>query len=648
MCGIFGLVANNEISENSFKEIINISSSLFLFSQTRGSEAAGIALNDLSSIKILKEATSPKNFIKIRDYKNLFNEAYNQFSGLNIRESYAKKNFSFIGHSRLVTNGDQSEPDNNQPVLSKGVVGVHNGIITNENQLLNNNPDIKIESNLDSEILFKLIYKFFISEDTINKSFTRVFDDIKGSFSIASYLDDLRNLILTTNTGSLFYIFNEDFFIFASERFILKKLLKKHKIIKSPEAEIKQLKVKNILIFDLENYAIRISSINKIDTKKVPLLRNSFSNIKVIDKTKSVESIKRCSKCVLPATYPFMDFDKNGVCRYCRRHTKFTFKGEKELFKKVEKYRSKDGSPDCIVAFSGGRDSSYGLHYIKKILGMNPIAFTYDWGFVSDLARRNTARICGALGVEHIFRTPNIELKRRNVRLNVEAWLKKPVLGMIPLFMAGDKAFYHHARQLRKETGIELIFFCTGNMIENTPYKFGYSGIKGGESGNTLTGINSRDKVELLLYYFKNFLLNPSYINKSLVDTFLAYWHTFIKKDDFIYLYQYLEWDEKTVVETIINEYNWETSPDTNTTWRIGDSTAAFYNYIYHTVAGFSEDDDMLSNMVREGILSRDEAMKRSIDYARPRKDSLVDYMQTIGLNYTETLTKINKIKKIF
>ena len=72
---------------------------------------------------------------------------------------------------------------------------------------------------------------------------------------------------------------------------------------------------------------------------------------------------------------------------------------------------------------------------------MNPIAFTYDWGLVTDLARRNCARICGKLGVEHIIRTPNIAKKRKFVRQNIEAWLKKPELGMIPLFMAGDKAF---------------------------------------------------------------------------------------------------------------------------------------------------------------------------------------------------------------
>ena len=72
--------------------------------------------------------------------------------------------------------------------------------------------------------------------------------------------------------------------------------------------------------------------------------------------------------------------------------------------------------------------------------------------------------------------------------------------------MAGDKAFYYFARKLRKETNIKLVFFCTGNMMENTPFKFGFSGIKDGESGNTLTKIKAMDKLKLIWYYTKNFL----------------------------------------------------------------------------------------------------------------------------------------------
>lgn len=46
---------------------------------------------------------------------------------------------------------------------------------------------------------------------------------------------------------------------------------------------------------------------------------------------------------------------------------------------------------------------------------------------------------------------------------------------------------------------------------------------------------------------------------------------------------------------------------DTNTTWRIGDGTAAFYNYVYYTVAGFTEHDTFRSNQIREGQMTREE-----------------------------------------
>jgi hypothetical protein len=93
-----------------------------------------------------------------------------------------------------------------------------------------------------------------------------------------------------------------------------------------------------------------------------------------------------------------------------------------------------------VVAFSGGRDSSYGLHLLKEKFGMQPITFSYDWGMVTDLARRNQARMCGKLGIEHIWISANIKEKRANIRANVLAWLKKPDLGIIPLFMGRRQA----------------------------------------------------------------------------------------------------------------------------------------------------------------------------------------------------------------
>ena len=369
--------------------------------------------------------------------------------------------------------------------------------------------------------------------------------------------------------------------------------------------------------------------------------------VAIVDNSSHAERLRRCARCILPETYPFVDFDAEGVCHYCRTWKTIEPKGEQALLDAVEPYRSRDGSPDVIVAFSGGRDSSYGLHYIKTVLGMNPVAFTYDWGMVTDLARRNQARMCGKLGIEHIVRSADITAKRRYVRKNVEAWLKKPELGMVTLLMAGDKEFYAHARQLRKETGIKLVIFCGGNMIEDAPYKTGLMGVPQDDHGNT-TGMSLRNKIGMLGYFAKSYLRNPAYINESLLDTANAFYQTFVVKDDFLYLWHYLRWHEDTIVDTIRRDYDWEVATDTSTTWRIGDGTAAFYNYIYQTIAGFTEDEVMLANMVREGHIDRDEALRRAADYSKPRWPSIREYAQLIGFSAEEALQVINSAPKLY
>tara|TARA_Y100000589_G_C27150731_1_gene628783 strand:- start:202 stop:1797 length:1596 start_codon:yes stop_codon:yes gene_type:complete len=531
------------------------------------------------------------------------------------------------------------------------MIGVHNGIITNELEILNSHKDIKKESQLDTEIFLKLFSKKNKDFKEINTAISKTFDEIEGTASVAIMSQSGNELFLATNNGSLFYVENNDssLFIFASERYILKKLI---------ETKSLNLKMKDFNIKKLKPYQYLIKKTKTNKQKNVDFYRENFENnifneskknsLDFIDHSQRLFKVKRCKKCILPETYPFLEIDDSGVCRYCREYKISSVLGEDVLKDKIKRYKSKDGNPDCIVALSGGRDSCYGLHYIKKVLGMNPIAFTYDWGMVNDLARRNCARICGELGVEHIIRTPNIAIKRRNIRKNVKAWLRRPELGMIPLFMAGDKAFHKYARQLKKETGIKLVFFCAGNEMENCPYKFGFSGIRNDDSDNILTGLKFLNKFKLIKYYITNFLLNPSYLNSSLIDSAAAFWHTFVEKDDSIYLYKYLEWREDTVVNTIKEKYNWEMATDTKTTWRIGDATAAFYNYIYQTLAGFTEDDDMLSNMIREGYLEREEALKRSKEYAKPRLESIKEYTEKIGINYEETISKINSSRKIY
>jgi hypothetical protein len=351
---------------------------------------------------------------------------------------------------------------------------------------------------------------------------------------------------------------------------------------------------------------------------------------------------------------PYISFDEEGVCNYCRnyelRGNSPKAKGERALEEIATKYRSTSGEPDCIVGFSGGRDSTFGLDYVKNVLKMNPIAFTYDWGMVNDLARRNQASVCSHLGVEQIVVSADIKKKRENIQKNLEAWLRKPDLGMVPLLMAGDKQFYHYFHTIRQQTGVKLFIFAGGHEIEETPFKYGFCGVPHGVSTvmNRLTDISIINKLRLIAHYAKHYITNPSYINRSMLDTLSAYYYTYILPDDYLYLFHYIEWDEKRVVSTVREKFDWEMATDTVATWRIDDATAAFYNYIYLAMAGFTEFDNFRSYQIREGKLAREEALELVAEENRPRFEAIEWYAEAIGIDCKRAIRIINSAPKLY
>jgi hypothetical protein len=113
-------------------------------------------------------------------------------------------------------------------------------------------------------------------------------------------------------------------------------------------------------------------------------------------------------------------------------------------------------------------------------------------------------------------------------------------------------------------------------------------------------------------------------------------------------MFDYYKWDENKIKDLILNEYKWEKAIDTDSTWRIGDGTASFYNYVYTTVAGFCENDTFRSNQIREGMISREKALKLIEEENIPRFESLKWYLEIVGLDYENVIKKINKIPKLY
>ena len=459
--------------------------------------------------------------------------------------------------------------------------------------------------------------------------------------------NDMDMLALATNTGSLYVTRAEEsgFFVFASEQFFLSEFLKKNTFnLKTQDVEVEQIKAGSGCFVRAYDANVRIFEIEGPD---IPNLY-ARKPITIKDSSERLDKIERCTSCVTPASYPFITFDDEGVCDKCREFVSQKPLGMDRLLEELAKYKSTDGSPDCIVAFSGGRDSSYGLHVIKNKLGMNPIAFTYDWGMVTDLGRRNISRMSAKLGVENIIIAADIALKRENIKKNIQAWMKSPHLGMVNLFTAGDKHFFQHVETVKKQTGIDLNLWGL-NPLETTHFKTGFLGIPPYFDERTVYSTGLQKQIRYQSTRFREFLRNPSYFNSSIFDSLSGeFFRSIKKKRDYFHIYDYWKWDEDIIEKTLLDEYDWEMAPDTVTSWRIGDGTAAFYNYIFYTVAGFTEHDTFRSNQIREGQISRDEALQSVREENKPRYQNIRWYLDTIGLDFSETVEVINEMPKIW
>ena len=649
MCGIFGFIAapGAELGPDRMRNYIR---DLFSLSEPRGQEASGMAIALDGEIRVFKRGLAPSRMMRTRGYQ--------EFLEANLADLALDENARLLtpaavmGHCRLVTNGAEIVAGNNHPVLVRAAVGIHNGIVTNDAALWKKYPNLNQEHDIDSEVLFRLLDHHALETKSMEHGLRRLFAEIEGSASIAFFPTREPVLGLATNLGSLHIASLPDakMLVFASEAYFLKSFLARNKRhfstsatttvqVRAGEGCIIPFHVPQPEFFSLDGDGGE-SEASRAD--------KGGPGFKILDLSSRVAEIQRCTKCILPRTYPFIEFDEDGVCNHCRDYQPAALAGHQALEATLAKHRSNDGSLDCIVAFSGGRDSSYGLHVLKTEYKMNPIAYSYDWGMVTGIARRNQARMLGKLRIEHILRAADIPTKRRYMRKNIRAWLKRPHLGMVPLFMAGDKFFYDIGRKLRKELGIPLVIFCAGNELERTDFKGGFAGVRESQHGQRLFAFSALNKLQIAAFYGGQYLLNPGYINESLFDTVHSFRSSFLSKDDFLYLFHHIPWEEDVINRTLIGEYGWETAPHTDNTWRIGDGYTTFINHIYFTVAGFSEFDTYRSQQIRKGLISRDEALAIIAHDNEADMHVLTEFMQQVGLNLEEVMSKIDMIPKIY
>lgn len=601
MCGIFGIVeANNEkVKRHRLKTLVRNA-------RSRGKDASGFLISENQNLSIHRSHEDIARLFKKLDFK---------------RANIA------LGHSRLVTNGS----DDNQPIFKNDCVLFHNGIIVNDSELWQEREGREFE--IDSEIIIDLYQE---AKNRNENAYDYICERAEGVISACILDIHLRKLVLLSNNGSLYFSQDMGGLVFSSEE---------GPLLEIGLQESRQLK--GMIEFSLNNPIVSVleKSYAPLNSSFIAKFKNNDKHAALLDYVQPV--LQRCSRCILPETMPFIYFDDEGICNYCNNYTKRNNpKPLAELETLVAPYRKVD-HVDCIVPFSGGRDSCMALHLIKKELNLNPITYTYDWGMVTDLGRRNISRFCASLGVENIIIAADIRKKRQYIKNNLIAWLKRPHLGMLSLLTAGDKFFFKYVEKIKRDTQVDLNIWGI-NPLEVTHFKAGFLGIRPSfmDEGVYISGW--RKQLDYQKKRYLEYLKNPTYFNTSMLDALMGeYWRSVHKKSDYYHLFDYYKWDE-TEIDSVLDDYNWERAIDTQTSWRIGDGTAAFYNYVYYTVAGFTEHDTFRSNQIREGQLTRDEALFKVMEENKPRYENIQWYLDSVGVDYEMAIKIINDIPKLY
>lgn len=354
--------------------------------------------------------------------------------------------------------------------------------------------------------------------------------------------------------------------------------------------------------------------------------------------------VKYCKRCVISNQRPnsaieykhdrqakkeTINFNSDGVCEACiqaERKQKLIDWEERErkLRDLCDQHRKNDGSYDCLVPGSGGKDSFYAAYKLKYEYGMNPLTVTWaphmytEWGYQNFHAWINA-------GFDNYLVTPNGRIHRLLTRLAVDT-----LFHPFQPFMLGQKFL---APKLAAQFNIPLVFFGENEAEYGNPIADNNSSLRdkrffttdapsevmiGGVSVATLEEAFGVSKNELSLYM----PANPEVIEKSKVEVH--------------YLGYYLKWHPQSCYYFAVEHGGFQASPERTA------GTYSKYNSIddkiddfhYHTSGvkfGIGRATYDAAQEIRSGDITREEgaALVQRYDHEFPERfcDEVFEYL---------------------
>ena len=342
--------------------------------------------------------------------------------------------------------------------------------------------------------------------------------------------------------------------------------------------------------------------------------------------------LRLCSRCVTPETHETIFFDQEGVCNVCRqqeyKQEKIDWAArEKELHALLDSYRGK-GDYDCIVPFSGGKDSTYTLYALVREYGMKPLVVSFDHGFYRPTVQEGKLRTYRRLGVDVLQFTPNWHIVKK---LMLESLKRK-----------GDFCWHCHTgifaypMQVSVKYKIPLVIWGEPSA-EYTSY---YSYDDGPEEVDeerfnrfVNLGITAEDMVGML---------GDGVTLRDLVP------FTYPKLRDLksinsrsFCLGSYIPWDVKKQSELIKQELDWreeavEGVPPEYGYEKIECMFQGVRDYLKYIKRGYARVSHLASIDIRNGRMSREAALDYVKQYEGKRPASLDVFLEYLDINEAE------------
>jgi len=346
--------------------------------------------------------------------------------------------------------------------------------------------------------------------------------------------------------------------------------------------------------------------------------------------------MKICTKCVTPETAESLKFDINGACSVC---SQINFKREKIDWSKrisefdliLEKYKDKSDY-DCIVPYSGGKDSTFTLWYLVTQKKLKPLVVRFDHGFYRKNLQENNEKTISKLGVDFI-----------NFRANPKV---VKMMMLESLARRGDFCWHCHVGvtaypvQVAIEKKIPLLILGEPSSEYGSFYSYDEIEELNVEKFNKMAnlGINAEDMIGMIKSRFPNEKIDE----RDLQPFKFPSQETLNKNSVYgIYLGSYLPWDVKEQVKIIKKELNWkgdevEGIPPEYDYEKIECYMQGVRDYLKYIKRGFGRTSHLASIDIRNNRLDRKEGVRLVETYDGRRPKALDFFLKITGITENE------------